>query len=155
MRSSVTKAAPKPMMGWDRERNSPRITNGSISQTKSGSRLSYDVMNCALISMAILFGGIHLFAWDYKFPTEIEQLLWRIATLSAMFLPVLWVFVVQLESLLPPKDRVKKLIMTQRLRRRLFPCRVPLLLLCVLCTLSSFPECVQGMSILLYTYILT
>ncbi|TIA10699.1 hypothetical protein D6C80_07932 [Aureobasidium pullulans] len=110
MRSIVAQAAPKPMMGWGREYKSPRITNGSIPQTKYGSRLSYDVMNCALISMAVLFGGIHLFAWDYKFPTEIEQLLWRIATLSAMFLPVLWVFVVQLESLLPPKDQVKKLI---------------------------------------------
>lgn len=104
---NVAIVAPKPMMGWDREYNSLGITNGSITQTKYGSRPSYDVMNCTLISMAILFGGIHLFAWDYKFPTEMEQLLWRIAALFTMFLPVVWVVVVQLESLLPLADWVK------------------------------------------------
>ncbi|THX71274.1 hypothetical protein D6D08_05558 [Aureobasidium pullulans] len=107
---NVARAAPKPMMGWHREYNSPRITNGSIPQTESGSRLSYDVMDCALSSMAILFGGIHLFAWDYTFPTEIEQLLWRIAALSAMCIRVLWIVIAQLESRLTPKNRVKELI---------------------------------------------
>lgn len=107
---NVARAAPKPMMGWHREYSSPRITNGSIPQTESGSRLSYNVMDCALSSMAILFGGIHLFAWDYQFPTELEQLLWRIAALFTMFLPILWIVAVQLESRLRPGDRVKKFI---------------------------------------------
>lgn len=80
----VAKAGPKPMWGSEREYGSPGITTGSITQTDYGSRLSYNVMNCALISMAVLFGGIHLFAWDYEFPTEIEQFLWRIAALSTI-----------------------------------------------------------------------
>jgi hypothetical protein len=105
---SVAAKAPRPMMGWKTEYCSPGITNGSIHQTENGFRHSYIVMNCALISMAILFGGIHLFAWNYDFPTEIEQLLWRTAALSAMVLPILWVVVVELESHWPVEGPLPK-----------------------------------------------
>ena len=105
---SVAAKAPKPIMGWNTEYCSPGITNGSIHQTENGFRPSYTVMNCALISMAILFGGIHLIAWNYDFPTEIEQLLWRTAALSDMVLPILWVVVVELESHWPVEGPLPK-----------------------------------------------
>lgn len=34
------------------------------------------------------FGGIHLFAWNFKFPTDFEQLLWRICAVGAILLPI-------------------------------------------------------------------
>lgn len=37
----------------------------------------------------LVFGGFHCIAWSFQFPTEIEQLVWRIASLTSMFLPVI------------------------------------------------------------------
>jgi hypothetical protein len=34
-----------------------------------------------LLLGSVIFGGIHLAAWNFDFPTRIEQLLWRIASL--------------------------------------------------------------------------
>lgn len=42
-----------------------------------------------IILTTLLFGGIHLLAWDLDFPTQIESLLWKIAALSATMAPTL------------------------------------------------------------------
>jgi hypothetical protein len=34
-----------------------------------------------LLLGSVIFGGIHLAAWNFDFPTGIEQLLWRVASL--------------------------------------------------------------------------
>lgn len=41
------------------------------------------------ILTTLLFGGIHLLAWDLDFPTQVEGLLWKIAALSATLAPTL------------------------------------------------------------------
>ncbi|KAH8126037.1 hypothetical protein LI328DRAFT_166623 [Trichoderma asperelloides] len=40
---------------------------------------------------ATSFGGVHLFAWNNQFPTEIEQLLWRISALMTIALPYIYI----------------------------------------------------------------
>ena len=41
----------------------------------------------ATIVTTLLFGGIHLFAWDVDFPTKVESLLWKISALTATIAP--------------------------------------------------------------------
>lgn len=36
---------------------------------------------------ASLFGGLHLLAWDYRFPTDVESIAWRVASLLIIVLP--------------------------------------------------------------------
>jgi hypothetical protein len=38
---------------------------------------------------AVIFGAPHLFAWNFVFPTTVERLLWRIASLLVVVLPIL------------------------------------------------------------------
>ncbi|MCJ1385144.1 hypothetical protein MMC17_008263 [Xylographa soralifera] len=37
----------------------------------------------------VIFGAIHLIAWNFHFPTAVEQLLWRISSLSLIAVPLL------------------------------------------------------------------
>jgi hypothetical protein len=48
-----------------------------------------------LVFVGILFGAIHLAAWDFAFPTNIEKMLWRIGSVVLITVPVvfaLWIF---------------------------------------------------------------
>jgi hypothetical protein len=41
----------------------------------------------SVIAILVVFGGLHLLAWNYEFPTHVEKILWRasaIVTLAAM-----------------------------------------------------------------------
>jgi len=38
-------------------------------------------------SIGILFGLVHLAAWNFHFPTQVENLLWRIASLVSVGIP--------------------------------------------------------------------
>jgi hypothetical protein len=40
------------------------------------------------IFMALVFGGIHLIAWSFAFPSHIERLLWRISSLAITAVPL-------------------------------------------------------------------
>lgn len=42
----------------------------------------------------IIFGGIHCIAWDFTFPTYIEQLLWRVASFGVTVMPALALLIV-------------------------------------------------------------
>jgi hypothetical protein len=47
------------------------------------------------VFVGILFGAIHLAAWDFAFPTNIEKILWRIGGVVLITVPVvfaLWRF---------------------------------------------------------------
>ncbi|KAE8167701.1 hypothetical protein BDV40DRAFT_252547 [Aspergillus tamarii] len=36
---------------------------------------------------ALVFGCVHLFAWNFPFPTDVEKLIWRIASFLTALLP--------------------------------------------------------------------
>ncbi|KAN0076546.1 hypothetical protein V8E54_006688 [Elaphomyces granulatus] len=39
-----------------------------------------------------IFGACHLIGWDFLYPSSVEQLLWRIASISCVAIPVLLMF---------------------------------------------------------------
>jgi hypothetical protein len=43
----------------------------------------------AAMVIATIFGGIHCVAWSFEFPSHIEQLLWRIASIAITSAPLL------------------------------------------------------------------
>jgi hypothetical protein len=43
----------------------------------------------AAMGVAIIFGGIHCFAWDASFPSTAEHLLWRVSAVGIVAYPVL------------------------------------------------------------------
>ncbi|KIK66310.1 hypothetical protein GYMLUDRAFT_157806 [Collybiopsis luxurians FD-317 M1] len=43
-----------------------------------------------LFQAAVAFGAIHCAAWNFPFPTSLEQLLWRISSLMATLMPILY-----------------------------------------------------------------
>ncbi|KAJ8508652.1 hypothetical protein ONZ45_g9097 [Pleurotus djamor] len=44
--------------------------------------------NLALFISATLFGGIHLLAWNFEFPSQVELMMWRIASLCVSSIPL-------------------------------------------------------------------
>jgi hypothetical protein len=57
----------------------------SIPNTSTHSRTENHLSACAA-AMLVVFGGIHLLAWNYEFPTPVERRLWQasaIVTLAA------------------------------------------------------------------------
>ncbi|KAI9885755.1 MAG: hypothetical protein M1823_002433 [Watsoniomyces obsoletus] len=38
----------------------------------------------AALSLCVVYGGVHLLAWNFDFPTAIERLLWRVACLDTV-----------------------------------------------------------------------
>lgn len=64
------------------------------------------------VFIAMIFGGIHCFAWTYDFPSHTERLLWRISCLAITFVPAVplvfaWLFNVDLTDFtVSPKNRL-------------------------------------------------
>ncbi|GJJ06785.1 hypothetical protein Clacol_000981 [Clathrus columnatus] len=55
----------------------------------------------AQVLIAAVFGGIHLFAWNYEFPTRVELWLWRVSALSIVGIPlIVLISLIVLERLL-------------------------------------------------------
>ncbi|PTB55601.1 hypothetical protein M431DRAFT_82932, partial [Trichoderma harzianum CBS 226.95] len=56
----------------------------------------YHIPSCAFhvaysnddVVSILSFGGIHIFAWNFFFPTKIEQQLWRVCSVAATVLPL-------------------------------------------------------------------
>jgi len=40
-----------------------------------------------LVTLGVIFGGIHCFGWNFSFPTYAEQKLWRVASLAVTIIP--------------------------------------------------------------------
>ena len=59
---------------------------------------SWPVFPIAIGAGSILFGCIHLIAWNFAFPTNTEQLLWRIAAIITTISPLLSVAVYHIGS---------------------------------------------------------
>lgn len=45
----------------------------------------------ALLGASVVFGGIHIFAWSFKFPSRVEQILWWTSSLWCTCGIVLWI----------------------------------------------------------------
>ncbi|KAM0434014.1 hypothetical protein ACHAPT_003958 [Fusarium lateritium] len=58
------------------------------------------IMILASILSIMLFGGLHLLAWNLDFPTPIEGLLWRSSALTIAIAPIISSLLVLLESVL-------------------------------------------------------
>ena len=41
-----------------------------------------------LVTLGVVFGGIHCFGWNFSFPTYTEQKLWRVASLAVTVIPI-------------------------------------------------------------------
>jgi len=42
---------------------------------------------------SLLFGSLHLLAWNFAFPTSIEKLLWRVAAIVTTTIPTMFIFI--------------------------------------------------------------
>ncbi|PVG01720.1 hypothetical protein CPB86DRAFT_698760 [Serendipita vermifera] len=58
------------------------------AQTKQATK-NWALFNIATLLAGMLFAGIHLIAWSDSFPSPMEQLLWRIASVMMISVPVL------------------------------------------------------------------
>lgn len=61
-----------------------RIKDDNIPLAKS------DKWHATIIMLAVLsaiFGCIHIIAWSFEFPSDVEKLLWRIATIMSIVVP--------------------------------------------------------------------
>ncbi|KAI1632907.1 hypothetical protein F4809DRAFT_625556 [Biscogniauxia mediterranea] len=43
-----------------------------------------------MIVVSLIFGACHLIAWNWSFPSQIERLLWQVASIGSTVLPVLF-----------------------------------------------------------------
>lgn len=57
--------------------------------------------------MISVFGGIHCIAWNFVFPTKVEQLLWRISAISVTALGTLMLFMVEVTFRLQAQSRLE------------------------------------------------
>jgi len=49
-------------------------------------------LNSGITVGSVIFGGIHVAAWNLSFPTPVEQILWRIASImSTALLPIMYI----------------------------------------------------------------
>ncbi|GJJ06799.1 hypothetical protein Clacol_000995 [Clathrus columnatus] len=62
----------------------PTFDSGCLLRTE----ISQNIRNVvAEVLIAAVFGGIHLFAWNYQFPTGVELWLWRVSALMIVGIP--------------------------------------------------------------------
>ena len=65
----------KEMFGQQHSQPGAHISNLDVEDAKSGSEI------VGLLFGSVIFGAIHLTAWNFHYPTKTEQLLWQIASL--------------------------------------------------------------------------
>lgn len=61
---------------WARQRPLPRLTNDRFPVVGAGPNA------VLLFFVNMLYAGIHLIAWNFSFPTEVERLLWHVASIA-------------------------------------------------------------------------
>lgn len=72
--------------------NGPVIANDVIQSWSSQETKSYMYFSTLIGVGGLLFGGIHLAAWDFAFPTGPERALWRASALVTVATPVVGAF---------------------------------------------------------------
>lgn len=73
--------------GSEYVRNRPRAPRFSVGQP---SWIQIDKADIVTSIITILFGAVHCLAWNFRFPSETERLLWRIAALVTTVSPIGW-----------------------------------------------------------------
>ncbi|UKZ47944.1 hypothetical protein TrVGV298_002180 [Trichoderma virens] len=65
----------------------------SVSFHETDGKVSHIDAKSFLVALAtvVSFGGIHLFAWNFHFPTPVEGLLWKISAIITIACPTLYV----------------------------------------------------------------
>jgi len=66
------------MLTWsDAERQNPGLPHDNSRNLRVGD----DASIIGLMIASVVFGGLHLAAWNLSFPTEIEKILWRVGSI--------------------------------------------------------------------------
>ncbi|KIK51354.1 hypothetical protein GYMLUDRAFT_252134 [Collybiopsis luxurians FD-317 M1] len=93
----------------------------------------------ATSATVFIFGGVHLLAWFFSFPTAVEQILWRVFALALTFQPILLIGLPWLASVLG----VSKRITTNSVGLILLPlyavCRIGFIVLAIM-QLRALPD---------------
>ena len=86
----------------ERRLSSSPIPNNSIPSKlpHRTTTLPVRTFGFSLIGISIMFGSLHMIAWNFAFPTHIEQLLWRIASLCITATMPLWLLLTLILCLL-------------------------------------------------------
>lgn len=64
--------------GGSKPRHGSPVQNGSVDDADD--TRSFDICMWAMVFGATVFGGIHVGAWNFEFPTRIELIFWRCAS---------------------------------------------------------------------------
>lgn len=64
------------------------------------------IMGMTLWGASMAYGAIHVAAWDYFFPTYLEQLFWHMSSVWVTFCAAFWLLTNMLAHLFPSIDRV-------------------------------------------------
>lgn len=84
------------------------ISNLMGTSTSPSSHITTDVMG--LFIGSVVFGGIHVFAWNFTFPTKYEQMAWRVtSTFCAGVIPAFTLFAMLMCPVLVCFDSLKYL----------------------------------------------
>ncbi|KAJ5701287.1 hypothetical protein N7488_008835 [Penicillium malachiteum] len=89
---------------WNILMNTDRSTTEQIHRIQndnmpSGSQQRAHTIIPLLALLSAAFGSLHLIAWNFNFPTSIERLLWRIATVSSIAVPMLGLLAIPLAQI--------------------------------------------------------
>lgn len=77
-------------IGFEHPRNRSRVARFSAGQP---SNVQIDQADLLTSMIAILFGAVHCLGWTFHFPSDTEQLLWRIASMITTASPIVWAVV--------------------------------------------------------------
>lgn len=67
---------------WMRSLNFPYKKPGSFNPFSSSELLNQWILATVLLALLFAYGGLHITAWNFQFPSSQEQILWRIASLN-------------------------------------------------------------------------
>jgi hypothetical protein len=91
------------------------------------------IMGMVLWGASMAYGAIHVAAWDYFFPTTIEQLFWHLSSVWVTFCAAFWLFTHLLAYYFPLIDRVW---VAYNERRLAWLGTIVITTLCILCGVS-------------------
>jgi hypothetical protein len=70
------------------EQDTPKVENQPDSTPPPAKTMGSKQQYFVFIMTAIIFGGIHCFAWSFLFQTHVEMLLWRISAIIITVCPI-------------------------------------------------------------------
>ncbi|KGO36578.1 hypothetical protein PEXP_104390 [Penicillium expansum] len=88
-----------------------RIKNDNIPL---GSSKTAHMAIPTLAVMSAAFGCLHLIAWNFEFPTDIEKILWRVATILSITVPITGLAIIPLAQITIQTDRTREIYTKQK-----------------------------------------